>query len=61
MITRYTIKRLERELEGLEPVKTPTAICEEIDGLFYYGEKAYKTTKELIEKEGIKAKLIILD
>ena len=66
-ITRDKIKRLEKELKEIEPEKNPLAICErgEKDGLFYYnsnnGEKVYKTTEELIEKEGIKGHLIILD
>jgi hypothetical protein len=61
MINNQTIKRLEKRLEDIKPKVTKRAICEEIGGQFYYGEKVYKTTNELKEQEGIKGRLIILD
>ena len=60
-INRQTIKRLERELEKLTPKTIKRAICEEKDGLFYYDERVYRTTDELVEKEGIRDRLLILD
>jgi len=60
-ITLQTIKRLERELEKIEPKTIKKAVCTEKDGLFYYDERVYKTTNELKEKEGIRGRLLILD
>lgn len=53
-ITRQTIKRLQKEVEGLNPDKDRLYIIKQDEGGFYYNERSYKTLAELKEKEGIK-------
>ena len=56
MITREKVKRLAREAETLNPdnARLPFVICTERAELFYYNDKPYKTTDELIKDEQIK-------
>ena len=63
MITRQTIKRLQKEAEEFNPDKDRLLVClEDSDGL-YFNNKTYKTKQELKDSEGIKdsQRLIYLD
>ena len=54
MITRQTIKRLQKEAEGLNPDKNGLLIfITDEDGL-HFNNKVYKTIEALKESEGIK-------
>ncbi len=63
MITRQTIKRLQKEVEGLNPDKDRLLVCLEDEGGLYFNNKTYKTIEELKENEGIKTsdRFIYLD
>ena len=61
-ITRQTIKRLQKEADGLNPDKDRLLIAlQDEDGL-YFNNKTYKTIIELKDSEGIKdsERLIII-